>query len=146
MIEHGIRRDVATGQIDTGEVVYASLLVILRNNDLAAATIDDIVSIVPVNIIRQFPLPVLNEDDESIADDEWITRVIQLKNAPAASLVPIMRPMLPQAGHLAAHPMSNTILIVDRSSNVNRNTWMILKLQSKNAAAEQIVYKVAAGP
>ena len=70
VIEHGIRPDVATGQIDTGEVDYASLLVILRNNDLAAATIDDIVSIVPVNIIRQFPLPVLYEDDESIADDE----------------------------------------------------------------------------
>jgi len=39
---------------------------------------------------------------------------------PAAQLVPILRPLLPQYAHLAALPYENTLLIVDRYANVKR--------------------------
>lgn len=123
-------RGVVVGQLDPKEVTYSSLLSILRNNDLAAVTIGDFVNIVAGRSIRQYPLPIVNEDDDSIDGEEWVTRVIYLKNAPAATFVPIMRPLLPQAGHLAAYPASNTILIVDRYANVKRVTEMILAMDA----------------
>jgi Bacterial type II/III secretion system short domain len=43
-----------------------------------------------------------------------------VKNTPAAFLVPILRPMLPQMAQLAAYPCSNSLLIVDSSANVKR--------------------------
>ncbi len=73
---------------------------------------------------------MVNEDDDSIDGEEWVTRVIHLKNAPAAHLVPIMRPIMPSAGHLAANPESNTIMMVDRYANVKRITQMILEMDA----------------
>ena len=130
LVEARVPPEVVVGQVAVKDVTYPILLTILRNNDIAAAVSGDMVNLVPTRMIRQYPLPVLYEDNDSIADEEWVTRVIQLENAPAPQLVPIMRPLLPSAGHLAANPMSNTIIIVDRYANVRRVTEMILKLDS----------------
>jgi general secretion pathway protein D len=130
LIDARAPRGVVVGQLSRKEVTYSSLLIILRNNDLAAVTIGDFVNIVAGRSIRQYPLPIVNEDDDSIDGEEWVTRVINLKNAQAAQMVPIMRPLLPQAGHLAANPPSNTIMIVDRYANVKRVTEMILAMDA----------------
>ena len=123
-------REVVVGQLSPKQVTYSSLLMILRNNHLAAVTVDNFVNVVPGGAIRQYPLPIVNEDDDSIDSEEWVTRVIHLKNAPAAQLVPIMRPLMPSAGHLAANPASNTIMMVDRYANVKRITQMILEMDA----------------
>jgi general secretion pathway protein D len=39
---------------------------------------------------------------ENHPDAEYVTRVIPVKNLPAASLVPVLRALLPQNAHLAA--------------------------------------------
>ncbi len=67
---------VVTGQLDAADIDYHRLLVILRNNGLAAVEVGDITTIVPVEIVRQFPLPMLSEDDASVDDEEWITIVL----------------------------------------------------------------------
>lgn len=129
-IDAVVHPDVVVGQISKTDITYATLLVILRNNGLAAATMNGVTSIVPIRIIRQLPLPVLFEDDDSIDGEEWVMRVCEVKNAPAASLVPILRPIMPQAGHLAANAGSNTLLIVDRHTNVQHLVEIISKLDS----------------
>jgi general secretion pathway protein D len=130
LVGHEVRPDVVISQLRSKDIDYSSLLLVLRNNDLAAATVGDIVNIVSVRIIRQYPLPVLFENDDSIDGEEWVTRVIHLENALAPQLIPIMRPLLPQAGHMAANEPSNTILIVDRYDNVKRVTEMILRMDA----------------
>ena len=130
LIDARVQPTVVVGQPRSKDVDYSSLLVILHNNDLAAATMGEYVNIVPGAAIRQYPLPVLYEDDEKIDGEEWVTRVIQLDKAEASMLVPIMRPLLPREGHLAANAASNTILIVDRYSNVQRVTEMIRRMDS----------------
>ena len=42
------------------------------------------------------------------------------KNVPAAQLVPLLRPIIPQAGHLVALPCVNKLFIVDTFGNVQR--------------------------
>ncbi len=130
LIDARAPREVVVGQLSPKQVTYSSLLIILRNNDLAAVTSGDIVNIVAGRSIRAYPLPIVNEDDDSIDGEEWVTRLVFLKNAPAAHLVPIMRPIMPTAGHLAANPDSNTIMIVDRYANVKRITEMMLAMDA----------------
>jgi general secretion pathway protein D len=105
----------------------------LRNNDLAAVTIDGAVNVIPVGIIRQYPLPAIPNDD-SLHDEEWVTGVLPLKNAPAPSIVPIMRPMMPQAAHLAAYPYSNSVIIVDRLGNARRILNLIRRLDQTTSS------------
>mgnify|MGYP001824273753 CR=1 FL=1 len=116
------------GQLVAGDVDYHRLLVILRNNGLAAVKVGDVTTIVPVDIVRQFPLPVVHEDAGTIDDEEWITLVISVKKAEATQLVPIFRPLLPREGHMAAHPGSNILTIVDRAGNARRVAELISTL------------------
>jgi type II secretory pathway component GspD/PulD (secretin) len=53
-------------------------------------------------------------------DAEFVSKVITVKSVPAAELVPILRPLLPQSGHLAALPCVNKLIIVDTFANVRR--------------------------
>ena len=138
MLDAGARPDVVLAESQIGSIDYASLLIVLRNNGLAAVTIGEVVNIVPVATVRQYPLPVIDADDASIADEEWVTRIVSLQNAPATMLVPIMRPLLPREGHLASNPASNSLVIVDRYANVQRLVGMIRELDAKAATVESV--------
>nr|WP_120996375.1 type II secretion system secretin GspD [Stutzerimonas urumqiensis] len=48
------------------------------------------------------------------------TRVIQVQHTPATELIPLIRPLVPQYGHLAAVPSANALIISDRSANIAR--------------------------
>ena len=54
--------------------------------------------------------------------------MIDVKNVNAAQLVPILRPMIPQYGHLAAYPAGNLLIISDRAGNVNRMLHIIRRI------------------
>ena len=128
LVDHRVQPMIVTGQVPVREVDYPMLLAILRNNDLAAVNADGIVYIVPSGIVRQFPLPVLYEANDSIHDEEWVTWILQMRNASPQSVVPIIRPMMPQAGHFAAEPGSQSVLIVDRYGNAKRIVALIREL------------------
>ena len=107
------------GGTEPNDITYPVLLSILRANNLAAVEIESRVNIVPVNDIRSYPLPMIQNDDASIPADEWVTRVLTTSNVEAAQLVPILRPLLPQWAHLAALP-SSRLVVIDRYANVRR--------------------------
>jgi general secretion pathway protein D len=86
----------------------------------------------------------------SSTSDEIVTQVISVKNVSAAELVPILRPMIPQYGHLAAYPPSNILIISDRASNVHRMMAIISRIDQigsqdidvmplQNASASDVV-------
>jgi len=86
---------------------------------IAVPSGNNIVKIVPDADARQMPSVDLPAHVSS-SSDEIVTQVIAVKNVSAAELVPILRPMIPQYGHLAAYPPSNILIISDRASNVHR--------------------------
>ena len=121
---------VVTAQLDTDDLDYNRLLLILQNNNLAAVNIDGVVNVVPAAVVRQYALPVIAAQDDSINDEEWVTWTIQTRGD-AAQYVPILRPLMPSAGHLAAHPETNSILIVDRYGNAKRLVAVIRQLDGR---------------
>lgn len=119
LVEIRTPQQIFLGGARIEDVTYPVLLSILRNNGLAATTIEGRVNIVRENEIRAYPLPVVNSDDPKIAADEWVERIITTTSADTAQLVPLLRPMLPQAAHLAASP-PRLLVVVDRYANVKR--------------------------
>ena len=112
LVDSRVPAEVVVGQVRTRDVSYAVLLTVLRNNGLAAVRAEDHISVIRVNTVRQHKLPLVMEDDDSIPDDEWVMRIFRPTNVSAPMLVPILRPLIVQAGHLAAVSGSNTLVIV----------------------------------
>ena len=110
---------------------YAELLTILRIHGYTAAEVGGRVNIVPDANARFLPTRVLQRDDDSVPDDEVVTRILTVPNA--AQLVPVLRPLMPQSAHLAASigdadPTSaqpDKLILMDSYANIRRMTEII---------------------
>lgn len=125
------------------DAFYETFLAILQVYGFVAIPAGDIIKILPDTNARQLPG---NDLPRTISDsDEIVTQVIQVQNIGAAQLVPILRPLVPQYGHLAAHPGSNMLIISDRAANVNRMLRIISRIdQSGDEDIEVIPLEFAA--
>ena len=60
------------------------------------------------------------------------TRVLQVQHGAANDLLPLIRPLVANHGHLAAVPSSNSLIISDTPTNIVRIDEIIRQLDSKN--------------
>ncbi|HEY3787074.1 MAG TPA: type II secretion system secretin GspD [Steroidobacteraceae bacterium] len=111
----------------TPAAFYQAYLAILQVHGFIAVQNGDIVKVLPDANARQVPSIDLPEHVSSTSD-EIVTQVIDVKNVSAAQLVPILRPLIPQYGQLAAYPASNILIISDRANNVDRVTRIIRRI------------------
>ena len=109
----------------SADAFYEAFLSILEVHGYVAITTGDVIKIIPDASARQ--KPTLLSTDGAGADD-IVTEVVQVRNIGAAQLVPILRPLIPQYGHLAAHPGSNMLIISDRAQNLERMVNIIHRI------------------
>jgi len=131
------------------EEIYQIFLSVLQVHGFAAIETGNIIKIVPSANAKQAAVP-LASDKAPGRLDELVTRVIELKNVPAAQLVPILRPLVPQQGHLVAYPPSNSLVISDHAANIERLVKIIRRIDKpsvdeidiinlRNASATEVV-------
>lgn len=120
IVDPRVRATVPKTGLDIEKVDYARLLAILAVNQFATYESDGVVKVVPDASARQFPIPVTTDVPPKALADEYVTVMFQAKNMCAAQAVPVLRPLMPQAAHLAAFPQANTLLISDRAANARR--------------------------
>jgi general secretion pathway protein D len=118
------------------DAFYEAFLSILQVNGYIATTTGNIVKIVPDASARQYA-GLLSTD--AAAADDIVTQVVHVQNVGAAQLVPILRPLIPQYGHLAAHTGSNMLIISDRASNVDRMLRIIRRIDQSNDEEIEVV-------
>jgi general secretion pathway protein D len=96
--------------------------------------------ILPNAQARSSGLPLVEsfaQSDQSNAD--FVMNVIKVDNISANEVVTILRPLVPQTGHLAALPSSNSVIIADRINNITRLANLIRHIdQSGNLDIEVI--------
>ena len=78
-------------------------------------------------------------NNASVKGDELVTRVIEVKHVAAAQMVPILRPLVPQQGHLAAYPGSNVLVVSDRGANISRLEKIIRKIDRPDAQEIEVI-------
>jgi general secretion pathway protein D len=107
--------------------LYQVFLSILQVHGFSAVQTGHVTKIVPDVNAKQGPVHIASKRSPG-AGDQLVTRVIQIENVPAAQLVPILRPLIPQQGQLAAYQPSNILLISDRAANVARLVQIIKRI------------------
>jgi len=117
--------------------VYEVFLSVLQVHGYAAVPVGSIIKIVPEVNAKQGPLPVVRGEGSS--GDELITKVITLNHVPAAQLVPILRPLVPQQGHLAAYNPTNTLIITDHAANIKRLVLIIRSIDLPESDELEII-------
>src|SRR5277367_6151905 len=106
---------------------YEAFLAVLQVYGYVAVPAGKVIKIVPNTDLRQLPANDLPNNVNS-ASDEIVTQIVTLKNVSAAQLVPMLRPLVPTYGHLAAYPGGNMLIISDRASNVSRVVHIIERM------------------
>ncbi|HET9390688.1 MAG TPA: type II secretion system secretin GspD [Steroidobacteraceae bacterium] len=120
----------------TPAAFYQAYLAILQVHGFIAVQNGDIVKVLPDANARQVPSIDL-PDRVSSTSDEIVTQVIDVRNVNAAQLVPILRPLIPQYGQLAAYPASNILIISDRANNVDRITRIVRRIDQVGSGDQE---------
>src|ERR1700733_7362760 len=117
---------------------YEAFLSILQVYGFIAVPSGNVVKILPDVNARSIPTLDL-PDHVSATSDEIVTQVLDVKNVSAAQLVPILRPMVPQYGHLVAVPSGNMLILTDHASNVNRMMRIIRRIDQVGNQDPEII-------
>ncbi len=128
---------------------YEAFLSVLQVYGYVAVPSGKVIKIIPNTDVRQSPSIDL-PNSVSSTSDEIVTQIITMKNVSAAQLVPLLRPLIPQQGHLAAYAPGNMLIISDRASNVSRIMRIIERMDEsgdepievialQNASATEVV-------
>ncbi len=119
------------------DAVYEMFLSVLQVHGFAAIPSAGVIKIVQQNEAKQKAnnLSLLT----SIPSEQLVTRVIQVKNANALELVPILRPMVAKYGHLAGVAAANALIISDHISNIKRISKIIDELDSPSQYELEVV-------
>jgi len=128
---------ISSRPMDSDEV-YQVFLSILKVHGFAAIPSGAITKIVPDVNAKQEDIPTATDRDTG-RGDEMVTRVVEVKNVAAAQLVPILRPLVPQQGHLAAYPSTNVLVISDRAANVERLVSIIRRIDQVSDSEIEVI-------
>jgi len=120
------------------EEVYQVFLSVLQVHGYAAVQVGEIIKILPDVNAKQGPV-VTGGGSTQATGDELVTRVVPIKNVPAAQMVPILRPLVPQQGHLAAYPNSNVLVVSDRAANIQRLISIINRIDRPDSQEIEVV-------
>ncbi len=118
--------------------IYEVFLSVLQVHGFATVEVGEVIKILPDVNAKQGPGNVITGSSGS-KGDELVTRVIEVNNVAAAQLVPILRPLVPQQGHLAAYPGSNMLVISDRGANIARLEKIIRKIDRPDAQEIEVI-------
>lgn len=126
---------IVSGKPLDKDEIYQVFLSVLQVHGFAAVPAGDIIKIMPDVNAKQSGVPVAGTRGTQ-RGDEMVTRVIPLDNVPAAQLVPILRPLIPQQGHMVAYPPSNALIVSDRAINIDRIVDIIARIDLPSAENE----------
>ena len=109
--------------------VYNVFLSILQVHGFATVPTENAIKIIPDATAKQSSTPFTAASGNP--EDQLITRVLTINHINAAQLVPILRPLVAQQGHLAAYPTTNVLIISDRASNILRIDRIIAQMDKE---------------
>jgi general secretion pathway protein D len=118
---------VISGATLNPEELYDVFLSILEVHNYATVDSGNIIKVLPSNVIKQRPTPLLFSPTEA-SNDAQITQIVQLQHASVQDLVAIIRPLIPPTSHFAPHVPSNSVVITGTTANIQRILQIIAKI------------------
>ncbi|MBK1885481.1 MULTISPECIES: type II secretion system secretin GspD [Marinobacter] len=119
------------------EQIYDLFLAVLNVHGFTAIPGEEVIKVVQQVDAKQ-SAEVLGRFS-NIPSEQLITRVIQIDNASALELVPILRPLVAKYGHLAGVAAANALIISDHASNIQRMEQIVRELDSPSKYEVEVI-------
>ena len=116
----------------SSDEVWDVYLRTIQVNGFSALNDENFVRIVPEN-------EATRDQNYGESGGEFITRVIELKNRSSVELLPLIKPIAGRQANVSSIASINSLLVVDRKSNVERITEVVQSLDEDNTASVTIV-------
>jgi general secretion pathway protein D len=116
---------------------YNVFLSILQVQGFATVPTKNAIKIIPDATAKQNATPLSNSNRGP--DDQLITRVLKVEHINSAQLVPILRPLVAQQGHLAAYAATNMLIISDRAANIRRMERIVSEMDKEADSDIEII-------
>lgn len=115
------------------EEVYQLFLSVMSTHGFSVLTQGEQARIVPVTEARS------GANSGRQAPDDMLTELIQVQHTSVNELIPLIRPLVPQNGHLAAVAASNALIISDRRANIERIRELINQLDAQGGGDYSVI-------
>lgn len=124
----------------TMDQAYQVFLTALDVYGFAVVESGNNVKVIPNAQARSSGLPLLESFTSIDGEDaNLVIHVIKINNIAAAEVVTMLRPLVPQTGHLGAFPSSNSIIIADRANNINRLSQLIKEIDASGSLDVEVI-------
>jgi general secretion pathway protein D len=129
--------NVVSSQPLRKDEVLDVFLSLLEVQGYTTVTVGRAIKIVPNTQMRNTPQPVV--DSVTGDRDEVVTHVQSLKYVSAEDLVPILRPRMDNNAHLAASSASNSLVLSDNASNMQRLLAIIKRVDVNTGREIEVI-------
>jgi len=127
---------ISNTSMDT-PAVYELFLAVLRVHGFAAVPSGNVVRIVQQVLAKQSGNP--QDFSTENPGEELVTQVLSVKNTDSNELVKILRPLIPQYGHIAGLSEPNALIISDHAENIARLTQIINRIDIADNSTTRII-------
>ena len=127
---------ISNTSMDT-PAVYELFLAVLRVHGFAAVPSGQVVRIVQQVLAKQSSNP--QDFSTENPGEELVTQVLSVKNTDSNELVKILRPLIPQYGHIAGLSEPNALIISDHAENIARLTEIINRIDIADNSTTRII-------
>ncbi len=118
--------------IASEKIDFSELHTILNLHQFGMAEVEGMYVVAPMSTLKQRSLVLANDGDSSKhSASETVLTVVEIKHVPAAQMVPILRPLIPQQGSLSAYIPSNKLILNTSKHNTDRLLKIITRLDVK---------------
>jgi len=126
------RISIFSDSILSSEQVWDVYLRTIQVHGFSALSDGGIVRIVPEN-------EATRDSNNSINSASIATKIFTLKNRAAGEILPQIKAITGRQSHLSSIPSINSILLVDKKSNIKRIEKLLFKLDQNDSASIQII-------
>src|SRR5258708_4930801 len=123
----------------TPEQAYSIFQSVLQVKGFTTVQQGKIIKIEPARNVRSIAPFTHSQAPAAASGDEYVTRMVRLKNIDAASIVGVIQPMISHDGLVAAFPGDNTVIVTDDAYNVERLIQIIAELDVRGEQASIVV-------
>ena len=126
------RISIFSDSILSADQVWDVYLRTIQVHGFAALSDGGLVRIVPEN-------EATRDSNESLSQSSIETKIFTLKNRAAGEILPQIKPITGRQSHLSSIPSINSILLVDKKSNIERIGQLLNKIDQNDSAAIKII-------
>ncbi len=118
---------VMAGDPMTRGEAYQVFLSVLQVHGFTVVESGNVLKVIPDALAKQNSVPLVDVSSPDAAEEIQV-QIIKVQNISVAQLANLLRPLVPQVGHLAAYPATNSLIIADRSNNIQKIVDIVTRL------------------